>query len=120
MFRLKVTTRPNLHKEGHWRYDANLDDRETLFKLAHGAGIDPEPLLAAAMLEQTQAIYESNTQEAIERSVFNSPTYFVDGDIFYGQDYLEMVERAPLQPFVGDWPIAVEREEKYQSIGFVS
>ncbi len=76
-------------------------------KLAHGARIDPEPLLAAAMLEETQAIYESNTQEAIERSVFGSPTYFVNGDMFYGQDHLEMVERALLQPFAGDWPIAV-------------
>lgn len=62
--------------------------------LATGVGLDPEPLLAAALSDEVQAIYEANTVEAIERSVFGSPAYFVDGDMFYGQDRLEMVERA--------------------------
>jgi len=44
-------------------------------------------------------IYAANTQKAIEMSVFGSPTYVVDGDMFYGQDHLEMVERALIQPF---------------------
>jgi 2-hydroxychromene-2-carboxylate isomerase len=44
-------------------------------------------------------IYADNTKEAIEKSVFGSPTYFVDGDMFYGQDRLELVERALLKPF---------------------
>ncbi|MDE0941685.1 MAG: 2-hydroxychromene-2-carboxylate isomerase [Alphaproteobacteria bacterium] len=91
--------------EGHWRYDANLDDRDTLVGLANGVGVDPEPLLAAALSDEVQTIYKANTQEAIDRSVFGSPTYFVDGDMFYGQDHLEMIERALKQPFKGDWPI---------------
>jgi 2-hydroxychromene-2-carboxylate isomerase len=36
--------------------------------------------------------------------VFGSPTYFVDGDMFYGQDRLEMIERALGQPYAGTWP----------------
>lgn len=91
--------------EGHWRYDVDLADRQTLVRLAGEVGIDPEPLLAAAMSEETQAIYEANTREAIERSVFGSPTYFVDGDMFYGQDHLEMVESALKKPFAGAWPV---------------
>jgi 2-hydroxychromene-2-carboxylate isomerase len=51
-----------------------------------------------------QATYETNTEEAIRRSVFGSPTYFVDGDMFYGQDHLAQVERALRQPYAGDWP----------------
>jgi 2-hydroxychromene-2-carboxylate isomerase len=43
-------------------------------------------------------IYEANTKEAIEISVFGLPTYIVDGDMFYGQDNLEMVERALNKP----------------------
>lgn len=80
--------------ESHWRDDSDLADRETLVALATGVGLDPEPLLAAALSDEVQAIYEANTVEAIERSVFGSPAYFVDGDMFYGQDRLEMVERA--------------------------
>ncbi|MDE0808541.1 MAG: DsbA family protein, partial [Alphaproteobacteria bacterium] len=49
-------------------------------------------------------IYEANTKEAIERSVFGSPTYVVDGDMFYGQDRLEMVERALSKPFTTRLP----------------
>ena len=48
---------------------------------------------------EINAVYEANTDEAIERSVFGSPTYFVDGDMFYGQDHLELVERALERPY---------------------
>ena len=85
--------------ESHWRDDSDLADRETLVALTTGVGLDPEPLLAAALSNEVQAIYEANTVEAIERSVFGSPAYFVDGDMFYGQDRLEMVERALRQPY---------------------
>ncbi len=90
--------------EAHWRDDADLDDRDTLAIIGKAAGVDPVPLLDAAMSPEIQAIYDVNTKEAIERSVFGSPTYFVDGDMFYGQDHLELVERAIAKPFSGTWP----------------
>ena len=90
--------------EAHWRDDADLADSETLTRLGKTSGVDPAPLLEAALSPETQAVYASNTEEAINRSVFGSPTYFVDGDMFYGQDHLEMVERALQQPFAGRWP----------------
>ncbi|MEC9347348.1 MAG: DsbA family protein [Pseudomonadota bacterium] len=83
----------------HWVNDADLADAATLARLARGAGLDPEPLLEAARAPETLADYARYTQEAIDRSVFGSPTYVVDGDPFYGQDRLEMVERALQQPF---------------------
>jgi 2-hydroxychromene-2-carboxylate isomerase len=85
--------------ESHWRDDADLADEATLVELGKRAGLDPIPLLDAASSDEVQAIYEANTREAIARSVFGSPTYFVDGDMFYGQDRLEMVERALRQPY---------------------
>ena len=86
--------------EGHWRDDADLADRATLSDLATGAGYDAEALLTAAESDSAvHAAYAANTDEAIARSVFGSPTYFVDGDMFYGQDRLEMVERALAKPF---------------------
>ena len=85
--------------EAHWRDDADLADRESLRRIGEEAGLDPAPLLDAALSPDVQAIYQANTQESIERSVFGSPTYFVGGDMFYGQDRLEMVERALKQPY---------------------
>ena len=89
--------------EAHWRDDADLANRETLAALGAQADLDPEPLLDAALSPETRAVYEANTEEAIRRSVFGSPTYFVDGDMFYGQDRLDLVERALVKPFAGCW-----------------
>ena len=85
--------------EGHWLNDANLANKETLEAVATSVNVDPLPLLDAALSREVAKIYERNTQKAIKRSVFGSPTYFVDGDMFYGQDHLEMVERALRQPY---------------------
>lgn len=79
--------------EAHWRDDANLADRESLLEIAELAGFDGQSLLAAAEKQDVLETYESNTQEAINRSVFGSPTYFVGDEMFYGQDRLEFVER---------------------------
>lgn len=85
--------------QGHWRDDANLSDRDTLVVLAQSVHVDPAPLIAAANTIEIAEIYGANTDEVIKRSVFGSPTYFVDGDMFYGQDHLEMVERALERPY---------------------
>jgi 2-hydroxychromene-2-carboxylate isomerase len=90
--------------ETHWRDDADLADAGTLSRLAQELGLNSEPLLNAALSPAVQAKYEANTEEAIRRSVFGSPTYFVDGDMFYGQDRLAQVERALRQPYGGEWP----------------
>lgn len=87
--------------EQHWRDDADLADAPTLARMAREVGLDPEPLLEAASSSDAVATYEANTKEAIDRSVFGSPAYFVDGDMFYGQDRLEMVERALRKPYAG-------------------
>ena len=65
--------------------------------------MDANDLLARAASEEVLAQYEANTAEAVERSVFGSPTYFVDDDMFYGQDRLHMVERALKQPYKTTW-----------------
>ena len=83
----------------HWLEDTDLAEPDTLARLAESVGLPAQPLLDAALGEEVQAIYQANTDEAIERSVFGSPTYFVDGDMFYGQDRLELVERALRQPY---------------------
>ena len=85
--------------EAHWRDDADLADAPTLVKLAKQCGLDGEAILAASSNATIAAKYAEYTQDAIDRSVFGSPTYFVDGDMFYGQDRLELVARALKQPY---------------------
>ena len=85
--------------QAHWRDDADHADPDTLARLATGLGMDADRLLTAAPSDRIQQIHQDNTVEAIALSLFGSPTYIVGGDAFYGQDRLEMVERALTQPF---------------------
>lgn len=104
--RLNVDGLAHAILEAHWRDDADHADRETLARLVTALDMDAEMLLAAANSDEVRMQYAKNTTEAIERSVFGSPTYFVDGDMFYGQDRLELVERALVKPYAGAWPVA--------------
>lgn len=83
----------------HWRDDADIADAATLRGIAEGAGLDGAALVVAALSDSVQDQHRANTEEAVARDVFGSPTYFVGGDMFYGQDRLFMVERALDIPF---------------------
>jgi 2-hydroxychromene-2-carboxylate isomerase len=85
--------------QAHWRDDDDIADIATLRRLAKEVGLDAETLLDGAKSDEIQAQHKANTDEAIARGVFGSPTYFVEGDMFYGQDRLVMVERALSTPF---------------------
>jgi 2-hydroxychromene-2-carboxylate isomerase len=89
---------------GHWADDADLADADTLVRLTTAVGLDGAALLAAAASADVARKYDSFTEEAIDNKLFGSPTYVVDGDIFYGQDRLELVERALVKPFARTWP----------------
>jgi 2-hydroxychromene-2-carboxylate isomerase len=83
----------------HWRDDADIADPDALRRAADSVGVDPDPLLDAALSDAIQHIHRKNTEEAIARNLFGSPTYGVNGDMFYGQDRLDFVERALERPF---------------------
>jgi carboxymethylenebutenolidase len=76
-----------------WSQQRNIADEKTLLELLH------EHHLPVACLEQSynQAVherYESYTQMAIDAGVFGAPSYILAGEIFWGQDRLDFVERA--------------------------
>ncbi len=85
----------------HWVDDIDLTDEASLTAVASRVGIDGPSVLHQAQSDATQETYQQNTQAAIQRSVFGSPTYFVGGDMFYGQDRLHFVEQALIAHSVG-------------------
>jgi 2-hydroxychromene-2-carboxylate isomerase len=56
------------------------------------AGLDGAALLAATQDPEVKAELAANTEAAVARGVFGIPTYFVDGEMFFGKDRLEQVE----------------------------
>lgn len=80
--------------EAHWRDDADLSDVATLSRIAHQLGHDETALVMQAQAPDVVARYAQNAAAALSASVFGSPTYVLEGEVFYGQDRLEMLERA--------------------------
>lgn len=75
-----------------WAHEQDIANPGVLATLLAQTG------LAAARLVQAQdpavqQVYETNTRDAIDAGVFGAPTYVVNGEIFWGQDRLDFVER---------------------------
>ncbi len=66
----------------------------TLVTLAERCGLDGAGLLATAETDSLGEQFTAVTAEAHAADVFGSPTYVVDGEIFWGQDRLEFLDRA--------------------------
>jgi 2-hydroxychromene-2-carboxylate isomerase len=77
-----------------WRDEKNVADTDTLVAIANDCGLDGPALLAAAADADVQCKMIETTKLAHEKEVFGSPTYIVDGELFWGQDRLDFLERA--------------------------
>ncbi|MFA5912549.1 MAG: 2-hydroxychromene-2-carboxylate isomerase [Burkholderiales bacterium] len=76
-----------------WAEERNIADAETLAAICAEQGMDGAALAAAAQSDAVKAEYADYTEEAVARNVFGAPSYVIDGEIFWGQDRLEFVER---------------------------
>jgi 2-hydroxychromene-2-carboxylate isomerase len=75
-----------------WAEDRDISDPMTVAAIADAAGLDGAALLAAAQQPQAAATRQDYTREAVDRNVFGAPTYVVDGEPFWGQDRLELLD----------------------------
>jgi 2-hydroxychromene-2-carboxylate isomerase len=76
-----------------WVEERDMGDESQLAAVAAEQGLDAPALLALARSAPTAAEYARLTREAIDRDVFGAPTYVLDGELFWGQDRLELLER---------------------------
>jgi 2-hydroxychromene-2-carboxylate isomerase len=53
----------------------------------------PASRLDDSLAPAVQQRYDENTQAAIDLGLFGSPSYVVDGELFWGQDRLDFVQR---------------------------
>jgi 2-hydroxychromene-2-carboxylate isomerase len=90
--------------QAHWRDGEDLADPATLEKAGAVVGVPAASFIEAAATERVRAIYDANTEAAIAWPMFGSPTYIVAGDMFYGQDHLDLVAQALEAPFPDTWP----------------
>jgi 2-hydroxychromene-2-carboxylate isomerase len=77
-----------------WVEDRDLKEDATLVALLDAAGHDGNAMLAAAKSDAIGAIYAARAQEAVDANVIGSPCYVLDGEVFWGQDRLGLLESA--------------------------
>jgi 2-hydroxychromene-2-carboxylate isomerase len=74
-----------------WEDERDVADAATLADCARASRLDAEALAARAPAMADR--YAALTQEAIARGVFGAPTYFLDGEMYWGQDRLDFLAR---------------------------
>src|SRR5271165_846819 len=85
-----------------WAEDKDAADPEVLTALASRSGLDGVRLLAEAGTETVQSEYRDNTRHALSAGVFGSPFYLFSGELFWGQDRLDMLEEAIVRSTTAD------------------
>ena len=77
-----------------WEEGLNLTDPATLVKLADDCGLPGQQLVERSGAEEVSTAYEQNRQDALAADVFGSPVYVLDGEVFWGQDRIELLADA--------------------------
>jgi 2-hydroxychromene-2-carboxylate isomerase len=80
--------------KAEWQDERDISDSDTLRRIVAGAGFDGDALLDDAQFGRFDDEYRSNTEQAIAAGAFGSPSYVYRGELFWGQDRLDFLDRA--------------------------
>jgi 2-hydroxychromene-2-carboxylate isomerase len=77
-----------------WAEPKKLDDPAVLKAALVESGLPADKLFELTQTAEVKDGLLAETTRAVERGTFGSPTFFVDGDIYFGKDRLRDVEEA--------------------------
>lgn len=77
-----------------WEDERNLADPGVIADIADAAGFPGKRLVERSGSDEIGGLYEQNRQDALAADVFGSPAYVLDGEVFWGQDRLDLLEDA--------------------------
>lgn len=75
-----------------WVEPKKMDDPDVAMRALTASGLDAAKLFARAQEPEVKAKLIENTQSAVERGAFGSPTFFVGKEMFFGKEQLREVE----------------------------
>jgi 2-hydroxychromene-2-carboxylate isomerase len=79
---------------GVWEQQIKLGDPAVIAKVADDSGLAGAKLVERSASNEISAAYEQNRQDAIAAGVFGSPAWVLDGEVFWGQDRIELLADA--------------------------
>ncbi|MCR5880511.1 2-hydroxychromene-2-carboxylate isomerase [Phenylobacterium sp. J367] len=77
-----------------WNDPKNLGDPAEMGPVLARAGVSGEEFMAFQADEDVKARLKADTEAAVARGMFGAPTFFVEGELYFGQDRLDFVEAA--------------------------
>ena len=80
-------------QRAYWERAADIGAPAVRGEIADAMGYDGQQLLDAESSSSVAAKWQDNRTRAIELGVFGSPTYVFDGELYWGQDRLDFLER---------------------------
>ncbi|HEY8155126.1 MAG TPA: 2-hydroxychromene-2-carboxylate isomerase [Myxococcota bacterium] len=75
-----------------WAEPKNMSDPEVIRAALAESGLPAEELLARASDPEVKQALIANTERAVARGVFGSPSFFVGDELFFGKDRLREIE----------------------------
>jgi 2-hydroxychromene-2-carboxylate isomerase len=78
----------------YWSQGRDVEDPEVVKAALAQAGLDAAAIVAAAEQQPVKDQLRKNTEDALDRGAFGSPTFFVGDEMFWGNDRLDFVEAA--------------------------
>ena len=77
-----------------WVEPKKMDDLEVFRTAFKSSGIDIDGLIARAQQDDVKQKLIKDTNDAVGRGAFGSPTFFVGSEMFFGKDQLRDVEES--------------------------
>ena len=72
----------------------NIDSPDVLIAIANGCGLQGDDLISMTTEQTIKDHLRANTEEAIARGAYGSPTLFVGNALYFGNDQLPLVKQA--------------------------
>jgi 2-hydroxychromene-2-carboxylate isomerase len=77
-----------------WEAPKKMDDPEVIVAALTESGLDAAALMAGTEEPEVKQALLDNTNKAFEAGAFGSPSFVVDGEIWFGKDRLRDIEEA--------------------------
>ena len=77
-----------------WSEEKDISDEKNIENVSNLFNLNFKKLSDLAKSNQVSKVYQNNTEEAVAKHVFGSPTYIFNNELFFGQDRLDFLERA--------------------------
>lgn len=77
-----------------WALDKDVAEEAVVAGILDAIGENSSVILEEAKSDATKATYAANAQAALAGGVYGSPSYVLNGEVFFGQDRLDLLNDA--------------------------